>query len=110
MTKSNERPQKSNGLYQCVAECIEVSRRSKEHATEKKGRVSQFKLSLEIVVDPLVGRGLVTVRNPRCSPLIRWSRQVDAHDGFYPRGRNLSIQARSISMHVALHRTGRAVQ
>jgi len=24
MTKSNERPQKSNGLYQCTAECIEV--------------------------------------------------------------------------------------
>ncbi|EGI63626.1 hypothetical protein G5I_07964 [Acromyrmex echinatior] len=59
MTKSNERPQKSNGLYQCTAECIEVSRRSKEHATEKKGRVSQFKLSLEIVVDLLAGRGLV---------------------------------------------------
>ncbi|KYN22942.1 hypothetical protein ALC57_04725 [Trachymyrmex cornetzi] len=60
MTKSNERPQKSNGLYQCATECIEVSRRSKEHATEKMGRVSQFKLSLEIVVDLLVGRGLVT--------------------------------------------------
>ncbi|KYM82098.1 hypothetical protein ALC53_07442 [Atta colombica] len=37
-----------------------VSRRSKEHATEKKGRVSQFKLSLEIVVDLLVGRRLIT--------------------------------------------------
>ncbi|KYN07679.1 hypothetical protein ALC62_01353 [Cyphomyrmex costatus] len=38
-----------------------VSRRSKEHATEKKGRVSQFKLSLEIVVDLLDGRRIIQV-------------------------------------------------
>ncbi|KAL0106738.1 hypothetical protein PUN28_015347 [Cardiocondyla obscurior] len=83
-----------------------VSRRSKEHSTEEKERVSQFKL-LEVSLIGRPRRAKVTVRKSPSGFVAAAESRV--HGGFHPRGRNLSMRARSISMHVALRRAGRAV-